>query len=115
MPIRHSLNDGAVEVGDSTDTTIIAVGSNSRRQITAFTLHNTTAVTVNVDLYISDDDVSANGDHVERVALAANETRIAKTVGQTVRASHNLIASGDGAADSDVVALVTYSLFDGDS
>ncbi len=96
MPdIFTRVSGGVIDV-DPGDTTISNPLVN-RIAITAFSVHNTTAGSITIDVYESPDTTSAAGKRIAQYAVGANASvDVVEVIGQGYTVGQNIIAQAPG-------------------
>ena len=109
MTIKANVSLPVTAIG-TTDTVLIETTTQGERvAVSALSLNNTTAGTVNVSLYISPDLTSASGTLVDTIALGANDDDQPLTlIGQGLTSTQNLIAVADVAGSNAKPTITTY-------
>lgn len=108
MGIKSGIGTGVIPILD-TDTTVLL--TSDRVVVTACNCHNTTGGTLNISVHISADEISANGEEVATLSIAAGENQdIGAIIGEGQ--TDNIIMVADFVG---VNCTTTYTQFSGDS
>jgi len=113
MAIRGNIGLNVVPIL-ATDTVLINTGIlpgfPERIAITAASLHNTTAGSIVVQVYVSPDLTTASGKRVDSVTLATNETMdIPGIISQGLDSVLNIIAIADLIGCNASLTIVEYT------
>lgn len=109
MPDIFTRVSGGVTDIAAADTTI-SNPTDNRIAITAFSIHNTTAVSVTVDIYESPDLTSASGKRVAQYAVGANASvDVAEVIGQGYVVGENIIAVGSAVGTNARYTFTDYT------
>lgn len=117
MAIKSNVGFGPGQIGTGTDgTTVINVATITgadRVGLGALSIYNTTASTINVEVYISTDTTVASGTLLDTIALSGSSEAVDvnSMLGQGFEVSQVLILKADAAGAN---YRGTYTEFSGD-
>lgn|SRR5688572_19155158 len=108
MSIKSNRPINRATITAATDTTVVNPGASSRYMVNSLIVHDSGGAGGDVDLYLSADGATAAGERIQRLTLAANETK-----------SYNPVAVGGGVfllirtAASNINYHGAYTAYDG--
>ncbi len=111
MAIKGNVGTGIIAILAS-DTTLLdaASGTRERAAVTAAYMHNTSASTVTVNIYISPDLTSASGAIIDTYSMNAGSTMdISGIIGQGFGPTNNIIAVGSGTGINAYLTIIEYT------
>ncbi len=113
MGIKGNVGIGVIQIG-TIDTTLLDpdYGTRVRAAVTGAYLHNSSGVTIIVEIFESPDLTSASGERIDYYSIDANESAdISSIIGQGFSSTQNIIAIADVAG---VNAKLTVDEYTGD-
>lgn len=112
MSIKGNFSSGLVPIPVG-DVTILQNITSTRWVVTAIHVHDQTSVGDTIELFVSSDAVSSAAERIDRLVLAADETKDSAFVPVVLEAGEFLL--GNGVVGGLLVAEAVYTKYDGDS